>query len=216
MRILKFAKVDYLKTARYNYLLLGFPLLAVFILVTSMDSQALFAMAYCLFAGIILAAFPINISSETERGFLQMLPSKPGELILGHYLYGFLMILAAFLTGVLALAAAKLLHPVLQILRIGGVDVSGVYPVMLGIALVFTGLEDLLLTALRFENAHLTQLLRIVPAFIFFFGFNSASHKVMELPDFSTMTGLAALGVCLLLYAVFALAGRAISIRRGE
>ncbi len=216
MRILKFAHVDYLKTRRLNYLLLIFPLLAVAFLVTSVDSRALFAVAYCLFAGIILAAFPFSVSSNAERGFLQMLPSKPGEPILGHYLYGFFMILVSFLVGIAAVLIARIIHPELEILRLGGADVTGIYLLLPGIALLFTGVEALLLTALRFENAHIASLLRIIPAFVFFYGFNSGAKNVQGLPDCGVGEGLAAAGICIGIFLILALVSRAISVRRGE
>ena len=216
MRVLKFAYVDYVKTSRYNYLLLMFPLIALAMLLASESASAPFGVAYCLFAGIVLAAFPYNMTSESERGFLQMLPAKPGEAVLGHYLFGLLMILAAFLSGVAAILIARLISPDMGLLRIGERDISGAYPALLGASLLFAGVQDLLLTALRLENAHLAHLLRIVPAFVFFFGVNAGIDSVKEMPDLTIGPGLAVLGICLALYVLLAVISRAVSVRRGD
>ena len=216
MRVLKFAHLDYLKTSRLNYMLLLFPILAAVMLLASADGSALFAVGYCLFAGIVLAAFPYNLTSESERGFLQMLPAKPGEAVLGHFLYGLCMVLAAFAVGMVAVVICHFVQPSLEILRVDGADISGLYPALIGVALLFTGLQSLLMTALRLENIHLAQILRIVPAFVFFFGFNKGLDMTETMPGFGIGPGLAALGVCLAVYGVLALISRVISVRREE
>ncbi len=216
MRILKFAHLDYLKTSRMNNMLLLFPILAAVVLLASADGSALFAVGYCLFAGIVLAAFPYNLTSESERGFLQMLPARPGEAVLGHFLYGLCMVLVSFAVGMLAVVICHLVRPALTILRVDGTDVSGLYLALIGVALLFTGLQSLLMTALRLENIHLAQIIRIVPAFVFFFGFNKGLDMTEAMPDFGIGPGLAALGACLGIYGLLALISRAITIRRGE
>ena len=67
MRVLKFAHLDYLKTSRLNYMLLLFPILAAVMLLASADGSALFAVGYCLFAGIVLAAFPYGLAWQYHQ-----------------------------------------------------------------------------------------------------------------------------------------------------
>ena len=216
MRVLKFAHVDYIKTCRFNYLLLLFPCLAIAMLLASANGSALFSVGYCLFGGIVLAAFPYNMTSEAERGFLQMLPARPGEDVLGHYLFGAGVVLVSFVVGILAVLICHWIRPALEVFRADGADISGLYPAVLGAALLFTGIQDLLMTVLRFENIHLAQLLRIVPAFIFFFGFNSGLDHAESMPDFGLGPGAIVLVICLAFFAILAFASRAIVIRRGD
>lgn len=217
MRILKFAHVDYLKCRRFGYIMILFPALSVLMITMTNGIPTLFSVGYCLFAGIILAAFPFNMESVNERGFLQMLPSRPGEPTLGHFLFGFLATIASFLLGIAALVISKLLVPRVEVFTLNGVSIAGMYPALLGAALVFVGLEDMLLSVLRYEKSHLIQLVRIIPAFIFFFVFNSGLDKQKGVfGSFPLLPGLGVLTFCLAVYVVLALIIRAVAIRRGE
>lgn len=217
MRILKFAWVDYLKCRRMGFILILFPVLAVVMVTMSQKMPTLFAVSYCLFAGIIFSTYAFSMESRDERGFLQMLPSRPGEILLGHFLFGLLTTVLSFLLGMAALGAARLLVPGQEIFTAGGVSVAGLYPALLAAALVFVGLQDVMLTFLRYEKANLLQLIRIVPAFVFFFLFNSAiDEKKAMIGPFGLLPGLGVLAGALALFALLALLARAVAIRKGD
>jgi len=217
MRMLKFARVDYMKCRRFGFILILFPALSAIMMIVEPDSPVLFSITYCLFAGIILSSFPFNMESREERGFVQMLPARPGELVWGHYAFGLLVLLATFLLGIASLMIARIFVPSIRLFSMDGEDLRPLYPAVLGIAVVFVGLQNLLFTVLRFENAHLAQIFRIVPAFVFFFGMSNGYKESMSFPDL--LNGLPGVGILAVCFAVFLLLGCVssfISIRKWE
>lgn len=220
MRVLKFTKIDAIKVWRFLYILL-FPVIAVFANAREPDGSAVFGVIYCLFVGIVLAAMPFRLESPEESGFLQLLPAKPGEQVLGHFLFGLLNNLAGFALGLLCTFIAHAINPAARLFTLEGMPVTGLYPVLLGVALVFTGAEALLMTTFRFHNLHADQLLRILPAFVFLFGMNSLATNG-DAPGrdallfLSGAGGYAALGVCLAIFLALALLAAGISRKRGQ
>ncbi|MBR1820087.1 MAG: ABC-2 transporter permease [Clostridia bacterium] len=218
MRVLKFARVDLIKTWKFFYILF-FPMLTVLLLARDPKLPAMFGVAYCLFVSIVLAAMPFNTEDRSESGFLQLLPAKPGEQILGHFLFGLGANLAGFALGLISAAVAHAIVPSAALFSIDGAAVTGFYPALLGVALLITGLEALLLTVFRFQSVHAQQLMRIAPAFVFFFAMNSlavdsgAAGRNMLLA-LGGGAGFAALAACLL--AFLALAGIAAGISRAR
>ncbi len=217
MRILKYALVDCLKCRRMGFLMILFPVLAVVMVTMSSKMPTLLAVSYCLFAGIIFSTYAFSMESRDERGFLQMLPSRPGEIILGHFLFGLLSAVLFFLLGLAALCVSKLLIPRMEVFTVQGVSIAGLYPALLAAAIVFVGAQDVMLTFLRYEKAVLLQLIRIVPAFVFFYLFNAEmdNNKGMYGP-FGLLPGLGILAASLAVFVVLAFVSRTIAVRRGE
>ena len=213
MRILKFVKVDALKIKSF-YLALLFPLLSAFMLVMSDEPDVLFGVSYCLFAGIVFSAFPFTGEKAEENGFQMMLPSKPGEEIYGHFVFGILALVCSLVLGFVSVGIAGIFNKAVLTAQI---DVGAILAAF-GAALIFVGIEDLLLTVFRYENIKALQFIRIIPAFIYFFGMNAAIKtdapvsKVIMMP---LKTGLLFFLVCVVIYAVFAVISARIVIKRG-
>lgn len=217
-RVWNFAVVDFLKVRRFAFVIL-FPALGAVLMIMDPSASGLFAVMYSLFGGIILSSFPYNMESEDEKGFLQMLPSRPGELVLGHFLFAALTVTVFFVLGLAAILVAHWFVPALDIRTLDGMDISGVYLMLLGVGLVVAGIQNLLMTVFRFENVHLMQLMRIVPAFVFFFALNSAGDALAEQEGGLQRMALAGgagwivLLLCLVVFVLLALAAAAISRR---
>lgn len=219
-RVLKFAKIDLLKVWRFFYVLL-LPVVAVLIEAKKLQVSALFSVSYCLFTSIVLAAMPFRLERAEESGFLQLLPARPGEQVLGHFLFGFMVNLAGFALGLLCAMLARAVNPSVALFSAEGTPITGFYPVLLGVSLVFTGVEALLMTALRFRSMHAAQLMRVLPAFVFLFGLDrlaidSTTEFAVALRALSGPGGLAALGACLLAFAALAIISSRISAARGQ
>ncbi len=182
MRVLKFLKIDCLKM-KSLWIALFFPLLSIFILITSDVPNLLFAAGYCLFAGIIYATFPFTGENPQENGFLMMLPSKPGEDILGHFLFGFLAVTAALFLGLFSIFVSGLINSNVRNTPLP----TGFILVLYGAAVIFVGLEELLLTVFRYESIRAVQLIRIVPAFVYFFAANAVMDRLQaqQTPSFA-------------------------------
>lgn len=163
MRILKFAKIDLIKTKSVPFFLF-FPILSIVLLVRESDTPTFFSCLYCLFGGIILSSMPFTMECKANSGFLKMLPSKNGEEIRGHFLYSFIALLLSMTLSLAAIAIAQLIRPQVSF------GMLWIYPLLFGIALLFTALENTVFCLFHYDSTTATQLLRIAPGFLFFFG----------------------------------------------
>lgn len=168
-RIFKFAKIDFLRIRSFKWIVL-FPLLAIVIFMAQPETSPLYILCYCLFAGIIFSTVPSSMESVTEVGFLQMLPTLPGEQQKGHFLFGFLFTLLAFVSGLVSILICHLLRPSFQIFSADGGNILDIYLIILGVSLLFVGIQTFVLSILRFKSAQAMAILRMIPAFVFLFG----------------------------------------------
>lgn len=218
MRILKFLHTDFLKV-RHSIWALALALISAILLIRNPEYPALFAVAYGVFVSMVFASFPYNAEQEAERGFLQMLPAKPGEQIWGHYLFGLLTVVSGLLLGLFSVLIARAVVPAVSWLT--REELLGFCPILLGLSLLMVGLEDLLLTVFRFDNLRVTQLFRIVPAFIFFFFASSITDSLPDAADGSFLLnlgnqGLCILALCALLFWLTGYISARISAARGQ
>ena len=216
MRIYNYFLTDCYKIKRYGFLAI-FPVLAIVMTVWDGDADPVFAFAYCLFAGIFVAVLPFNSELKSESGFLQMLPSKPGEPILGHFLFGYAAILIAALGGILSILISHLIRPEIPVPFIGSKSLTGMCIMLTGIAFLFAAIEELVCTMFRFESVQMTGFVRLLPAFVFFFGAN----RVTDMPAASGGLPAGILGIslivflgCTLIYAGIAFAASRIQAGR--
>lgn len=172
MRVIKFAKIDFLKTKSFSWALL-FPIVAVLLLVYSEDGLSIVAYGYCLFAGIIFSAMPFSCENQMESGFLEMLPCKPGDAIRGHFSYCFFILCIAAVCGIGSIFVGSLLNPEIKLLEIVGMPAGGIYRSTFTLALLIAGIQNVILSLFRYDNVHVMQLLRMAPGFLFFFGMNA-------------------------------------------
>lgn len=216
---IKFLKIDILKTQKLWYMLL-LPLFILLFFQKGSTTPAIFGLGYSLFIGLVMATTPANSEVKGERGFLQMLPAKPGEDILGHFLFGAVCIILYGLLSLVVILIARIINPELAVFSVGGKDITGFYPVMFGIALFIAGVEIMILTVFRYKSLQVQQLLRIIPGFIFFFGMMQVSNRAeaMQLPDHSFGMGpgvIAFLAVSIVLFVLMAKISAFAASKRG-
>lgn len=202
MYILKYTKIDFQKCRQFAWLLL-FPVLAIGLMIFSDDSEPIFAVVYCQFAGIMASGLPFSCENMEENGFLLMLPSRPGDDIRAHFLFSFCAGEAATILGLGTLAVTSLIKPTFQ---------PGeflVYPFLLGLCLIVIALQDILLCFFRSNNTQAMQIIRMVPAFLFFFGgsaladiFPSLAARFMAWLTMARSLGIYA--VCVILFCLLA------------
>ena len=170
MTILKYAKIDLLRLRQMTLMLLLFPVLAVFINVRSPGDSFVFSFSYCTFMGIVIASIPFQRETSQEAGFLSMLPSRKGDDVRGHFLFGFLSVCVGFATACVALGISVLISPAVR--RSVAENGPDVRPILLlfAAALLLTGIQNLMLSFFRFNSSRGMAILRLAPAFLFFFG----------------------------------------------
>ena len=219
VRAVKFAKIDFIKLWPFSYMLL-FPIIATMIGNREPGALAISGVFYCLFASIILAAMPFKVEHAAESGFLQLLPAKPGEQVLGHFLCGLVANLAGFTLGMLCAFASHACNPAAALFMLEGRSIAGLYPALLGLSLVFTGAQALMMTVLRYHSVHIDNLMRTVPGFIFLIGIHRFAESTPDIAGMilglSGIGGLVALVLGVLVFAVLACIGRGISASRGQ
>lgn len=200
----KYLKVDILKARKMWYMLL-LPLLIFVFLAGKNATSGLFGLAYCLFISIVVSTYPANSEIKGERGFLQMLPAKPGADIKGHFLFAAAITFAYAALAVVIIAVSKRINPGLQVFEIGGVNVGGLYLAVIGVALLFSAVEVTILSVFRYKSVQVQQLMRIVPAFIFFFAMSRISDLAEEvrLPNLSFEFGTGSILVFLCCIVIF-------------
>ena len=199
MRILKFVHVDFLKVRSSLWILL-LCLLGVVFLIYSPEISPLFAVGYGIFIAMVFATFPYNAENVEETGFLQMLPAKPGEQVAGHFVFSAAVVLLGFVLGFLAALLARALVPAVQPLT--SRELTGFCLIMIAVSLVFVGAEDLMLTVFRFNSMRVSQFLRIIPAFLFFFAFNALPDSLPAAADGSMLLFISAQGPVVLLFGL--------------
>ena len=217
-RIFNFAKIDFLRIRNFKWIAL-FPLLVIVIFLTQPDTSPLYILCYCIFAGIIFSTLPCSMESATEVGFLQMLPTLPGEQQKGHFLFGFLFTLLAFLSGLASILVCHLLRPSFQMFSAGEWNLLDLYLIILGVSLVFVGIQTFVLSILRFKSAQAMAILRMVPAFIFLFGMSGLFGEDGVTTDgsiqmLSRINGIMILVICLVIYLILAQAAAIIVTRK--
>lgn len=217
-RIFNFAKIDFLRIRNFKWIAL-FPLLVVIIFLTQPDTSPLYILCYCIFAGIIFSTLPCAMESATEVGFLQMLPTLPGEQQKGHFLFGFLFTLLAFLSGIVSIFICHLLRPSFQMFTAGGWNLGDLYLIILGISLIFVGIQTFVLSILRFKSAQAMAILRMIPAFVFLFGMSGLFGEDGITTDgsiqmLSRINGIMILVICLVIYLILAQAAAIIVTRK--
>lgn len=217
MRIWKYMKIDCMRTKSYAFAFIFFPALMVVVMSFSEEPSPVFSFIYCLFVGVVFASFPFYDKNVSEIGFIKMLPGKPGDDIKGHFLYAFCVIIVSGFLGLLATFISSLLNPKIEFLE--EVLMTGIFPVILGAALIFAGIEDWLMCICKSNHTRIIQLLRIVPAFIFMFGGASLMEYAAEIEQFLKLTmtnGWLTWCVCVMFFFVMAYVSCIVTERRDD
>ena len=147
-----------------------------------------------------------------------MLPATPGNDIGGHFLFGAFAIGAGFCLGALSAAVSALISPSIRDGLRGLSDYPGVIMILIGLALLLTAIQQLTFCVFRFDQVQGMQLIRIIPAFVFFFGMTyiSGEPKLMQaaMRLGRPLPGLTVLLACIGLYIAIAYLGSRVGERK--
>ena len=159
--MIKHTKIDIIRNMKSFYLLL-LPIIVMIITgLRGNGSKDLFWIGYFIFFALVFSTMPFHQEKREEKGFLSMLPSRPGDDIRGHYIYGLLLILASGLVAIVCL----LLVP-----KILSNNINETLPkivlLFIGLAILMLGIQNLLLTVFRYASATAMVFLRLFPGFI--------------------------------------------------
>ncbi len=221
MTLLKLLKID-IKKAGWNLILLvTIPLIGLAILLDKDQGGItnILVTMYCLFGGIVVAVIPFAAENAEEAGFLEMLPVKPGLSVIVHFIFSALCIFISGGLGILVRLAVTAAGTSLSPLCPEGMNLLSIYFTAFGAALLFTAIDCFLLTIFRYNTLQILQIIRILPAFIFFFG-GSALVQNMETTSVAfrllNESGILVFIICAAAYAALAAISRVIALRLGR
>lgn len=203
-RIVKFAKIDFLRIKKYWWIIL-FPLLSIAVYLAEPERAPLFVLSYCLFAAIIFTTIPLSVETPSEIGFLRMLPSRPGERQKGHFLFSFLFDTVAFGVGFISMLVCRLVNPTVEIFTFNGINLHWVYLMLFGLSLIIIGIQNMGFCIFHAKNAQVMAIFRMVPGFIFLFGtsalYDSDSSFLQDaVVNIFRMNGIVFLIICILIF----------------
>lgn len=214
MKILNYAKIDFMKLKDYAWFLL-FPVLSCVLVLQDPSAPLYVCVLYSLFGGVVCASLPFASETRAAAGFLQLLPSRDGDNIRGHFLFSFFIQIASLVLGLAASFVVRLFQPQLPFVSL---NTCGL---MFSFSLVLVGIQNLMYVIFRYQAAKAVVFIRLLPAFLFFYG-GLLTNKYLNTPAFSDIAawilnpGSLILTVpCPILYLLMAQAGAALSTRKG-
>lgn len=177
MNALKFMKVDYKMTRSQNRLLILFILLALFISV--INDAYMWGVGYLCFGAIVLATAPFNMQQGKNSGFIQLLPATALSRVTGRYLYA--------LTLIIISAAAGILCSIISF-KITNISMNDstipIFAIIFAAAIIVNTMQYIILyIAGNLKSQQAMGLLRMAPAFVFFFAGNYLADFLVKNQD---------------------------------
>lgn len=179
MEVIKFAKVDWLKTKSQAKLILGFIVLAIF-MGTYME-PSMWPLFYIAFGATIISTTPYSFDVQSSNGFINLLPAKANSRSKGRFLFGTLFVIGSIILGEVSLILFYLYKGELPNY------IFEIFSVIVAVALILNAFQFLALSFFKFKSQQVMQLIRMIPPFIMFYGgnylremLNSGNEKVLE------------------------------------
>lgn len=166
MNWLKFLMVDARLMKSQKVFLIGFPLLAVVLGMSSGDM--LFVISYLCFGVMIVSTTPFLLETKNMSSFIHLLPGNERDKVAGRYtcFLAMLLLFAAF--GFVACAAGVAVgHRIMQ-----GGDVYISVAIILASIIIGSLQFIIFYVAGRGKGEQWLNIVRVIPAFLFFFATN--------------------------------------------
>ncbi|MDO4343318.1 MAG: ABC-2 transporter permease [Eubacteriales bacterium] len=164
MRILKCAKLDFMKSRSMVAFFIFFAVLCGFVAIV-VNMPASWAVLYMVFGGLTVVTTPFTVMANMTPAFTEILPARVEEKVFGRFLFGSGVMAASALVGCAVQALVFAMN--------GENDWTGIFPmiaVLFGASLFFMAVEYVIFYMFGISNAQIVQLVRIVPPFLLFFG----------------------------------------------
>ena len=180
MKIWKCAKLEFMLMGQLPLWMLGFIVvyLAVFLGLDRMEITTYFCSLFFIF--ITMSVITNNFFVQTE--FTTLLPVKVQHRVYGRFLFGALAVTAAAVMGCIVQLA-------LMYVKHMPFDMSSVFitAMLLGAGLFAMAVEYLVFYLCRISNPQVLNLVRLIPAFVLFFGVNGLVGEVQENEELQLM-----------------------------
>lgn len=190
MRIWKWTKLEFALSHSVLRFLLIFLAITAGVGLLKTDVPGGWLSLYMIFGGMVVISTPFT----AQTNFVDILPTKTYERVFGRFLFGALLITVAALGGFAVQMAetgirggagqtATAIGAAGQTaMGIGAAAKSALALTCLftGIAFFIMALEYLVFYCFTIRNVQIMSLLRIVPGFVFFFGFTSLMENLQK------------------------------------
>lgn len=176
MNLLQFMKVDFRLTKKQLPFLVILPCLVVLIALSGTDM--FFIVSYLCFGALILSTTPFMMEDKNMSSFVQLLPGTHRDRVAGRFFWFFVLLLAYVLFG---FGISYFMYR----FGIGEVRIAeSEYFLCLAAALVcfVIGCIQIVVFYLlgRVKSQQFLNLLRMIPAFLFFFGMNYVTEQITD------------------------------------
>ncbi|MCM1246117.1 MAG: ABC-2 transporter permease [Roseburia sp.] len=166
MNWFKFLMVDMRLMKSQKLFLVVFPLFAIIIGASSED--LLFTISYMCFGVMIVSTTPFFLENKNMSSFIQLLPGNDRDKVVGRYTGFLAMLFADVIIGVVACAVLDVFG--YQIIQNGNMYISAA---VIAVSVIVGSLQFIIFYATgREKSEQWLNILRIIPAFLFFFGTN--------------------------------------------
>lgn len=179
MRTMKCMKLDFMKSMGMVKFLTLFLLLAGGTVAFSADATPSFAALYMIFGVVCVCSNNFFMTGGAEISTL-VLPVTAANRVFGRYLYGIIFVTVSALAGFLITMVTMILRKYQADARTAEIALIMAY---LGVGYMVIAFQFAFLYLTRMKNAQILSLVRMVPAFVMFFGLNALTDKIRENAD---------------------------------
>lgn len=179
MRTMKCMKLDFTKSMGMVKFLAFFLLVAGAAVAFSADATPSFAALYMIFGVICVCSNNFFQTGSAEISTL-VLPVTAANRVFGRYLYGIIFVTVSALAGFLITMVTMILRKYPADAQTAEVALIMAY---LGVGYMVVAFQFAFLYLTRMKNAQILSLVRMVPAFVMFFGLNALTDKIRENAD---------------------------------
>ncbi len=169
----KYLKIDWMRSKSQ------FKLMALFLLCAAMftlnASMAMVGPCYLFFIALILAVYPFTMEQTSESGFINMLPGKSRDRVAGRFLYGGVLYAFSLILGTV-LIMVRNRHDGQEMFE--GISFLAAAA---GMSLILGMLQNILMYAIgKGKSQQLMAVIRLVPAFVMFFGVTVLFERIKD------------------------------------
>lgn len=166
MNWLKFLMVDVRLMKSQRLFLAAFPLFAIVIGASSRDM--IFIISYLCFGMMIVSTTPFLLETKNMSSFIHLLPGNDRDKVAGRYACFLVMLLSFAAVGFCVCAALESLGYL--IIQSGDVSIS---MAIIVVSVIVGSLQFIIFyVAGRGKGEQWLNIVRVIPAFLFFFGTN--------------------------------------------
>lgn len=178
MDAVRFMKMDFMKM-KTQMKFIALLVLVVIIFAGEMMGKTMgnWSIMYMIFMGIILCATPFSIDSMVADGFIKLLPAGARQRVFGRYMFAAVFLAACTVVGSLSSISYILKGEI----TVGHILTYGV--IFFSIGLCINSLQYVFSYFFEIKNQQWLSIIRLLPAFIFFFGGSILVDMVGEMQE---------------------------------